>query len=167
MTCPAGSRPPVVAPACPAGRPSRYVVARSSRHAARTSGPPRRWIAPSTPPPPSIAELAALTTASTACSVMSPRTRVISTPFPSRLNMIAKVGSRARSVPEPDAQPSVRLALVLHLDDVDAADLPGGRDVRTPVGLRVQTDDFDDPDVGQIRRQQVGRRSDCLLYTSP
>ena len=41
-----------------------------------TAGPPRRWIAPSTPPPPRIARLAALTTASTDCSVMSPRTTV-------------------------------------------------------------------------------------------
>ena len=37
-----------------------------------TAGPPARWIAPSTPPPPRIARLAALTTASTSCAVMSP-----------------------------------------------------------------------------------------------
>src|SRR6516165_8940163 len=41
------------------------------------AGPPRRWIAPSTPPPPSRDELAALTTASTRCAVMSPVSRVI------------------------------------------------------------------------------------------
>src|SRR5690606_17803546 len=44
-------------------------------HSSRMAGPPRRWIAPSTPPPPSSVEFAALTTASTACSVMSPRSR--------------------------------------------------------------------------------------------
>src|SRR4029077_19137785 len=43
-----------------------------------TDGPPARWIAPSTPPPPRIARLAALTTASTSCSVMSPSTTVSS-----------------------------------------------------------------------------------------
>ena len=32
-----------------------------------TAGPPARWIAPSTPPPPRIARLAAFTTASTSC----------------------------------------------------------------------------------------------------
>src|SRR5262245_20213360 len=41
------------------------------------AGPPRRWIAPSTPPPPSRDEFAALTTASTRCAVMSPVSRVI------------------------------------------------------------------------------------------
>src|SRR5215216_1629845 len=37
-------------------------------------GPPALWIAPSTPPPPSSVGLAALTIASTFCSVMSPIT---------------------------------------------------------------------------------------------
>src|SRR5438093_4477003 len=41
-------------------------------HSARIAGPPRRWIAPSTPPPPIKEELAAFTTASTSCAVMSP-----------------------------------------------------------------------------------------------
>src|SRR5437867_1402646 len=45
-------------------------------HASRMSGPPRRWIAPSTPPPPSSVELAAFTIASTRCSVISPVSRV-------------------------------------------------------------------------------------------
>src|SRR5690606_1572975 len=46
--------------------------ARSCRHSVRISGPPRWWIAPSTPPPPKSEVLAALTIASTRCSVMSP-----------------------------------------------------------------------------------------------
>ena len=48
-----------------------------SRRAAGTPrgspGPPARWMAPSTPPPPSSDSLAALTIASTTCSVMSPQ----------------------------------------------------------------------------------------------
>src|SRR4051812_5619698 len=52
-------------------------VSRSRWQASRIAGPPARWIAPSTPPPPSNDELAALTTASISCVVMSPRTKVI------------------------------------------------------------------------------------------
>src|SRR5580693_1579427 len=43
----------------------------SVRHSASNSGPAARWIAPSTPPPPSKDWLAALTMASTASVVMS------------------------------------------------------------------------------------------------
>src|SRR5690349_7913053 len=75
MTQRAGRLPAVVATACPAGRPPPYWPARNSRQAARIAGPPLRWIAPSTPPPPSSDELAALTIASTRCAVMSPSTR--------------------------------------------------------------------------------------------
>ena len=59
-----------------AGRKARRdrSSARSSRHSSRISGPPARWMAPSTPPPPSRELLAALTMASTRSSVMSPRT---------------------------------------------------------------------------------------------
>src|SRR5436305_14332721 len=42
------------------------------RHSSRSFGPAARWIAPSTPPPPSRLELAAFTMASTFCSVTSP-----------------------------------------------------------------------------------------------
>src|SRR5262245_10117957 len=45
----------------------------SVRHSRRRSGPAARWIAPSTPPPPSSVELAALTIASTARPVISAR----------------------------------------------------------------------------------------------
>src|SRR2546427_3850030 len=41
------------------------------RHSATSSGPAARWIAPSTPPPPSSDEFAALTMASTESVVMS------------------------------------------------------------------------------------------------
>ena len=44
------------------------------RHSSRMAGPPARWMAPSTPPPPSRPELAALTIASVVSRVMSPRT---------------------------------------------------------------------------------------------
>src|SRR5215467_3749204 len=71
-------RPPAeVATAWPVGRPSGYRDSRSSRHSARIVGPPRRWIAPSTPPPPSSDELAALTMASARSAVMSPTFRLI------------------------------------------------------------------------------------------
>src|SRR5690349_12527243 len=43
-------------------------------------GPPRRWMAPSTPLPPASAEFAALTIASVAWSVMSPCTSSITAP---------------------------------------------------------------------------------------
>lgn len=43
----------------------------------RMAGPPALWMAPSTPPPPRSARLAALTIASTRCWVMSPWTTVI------------------------------------------------------------------------------------------
>src|SRR3954464_11161507 len=71
MTWRAGSRPAVVTFASPVSQPP------SNRHCSRISGPPARWIAPSTPPPPSRLELAALTIASTACSLISPRTASI------------------------------------------------------------------------------------------
>ncbi len=51
----------------------------SARRAACWAAPPARRIAPSTPPPPISPLLAALTTASTSCSTMSPATIVIST----------------------------------------------------------------------------------------
>src|SRR6266403_2984182 len=69
MTKRAGSRPPRVSLASPVAQPP------SVRHSARISGPPARWMAPSTPPPPSSVVLAAFTIASTASFVMSPRTR--------------------------------------------------------------------------------------------
>src|SRR5262245_21982150 len=68
MTKRAGRRPPGVSLASPVAQPP------SSRQAARISGPPARWIAPSTPPPPSSVVFAALTIASVVCSTMLPRT---------------------------------------------------------------------------------------------
>ena len=64
--------PAVVQPACPVASPCGKRRLQSSR----TAGPPARWMAPSTPPPPRIARLAALTTASTSWTVMSPCTAV-------------------------------------------------------------------------------------------
>src|SRR2546422_3933406 len=71
MTWRAASSPAPVAWASPMSQPP------SSRHSASSSGPAARWIAPSPPPPPSRLEFAALTIASTFCSVMSPRTTSI------------------------------------------------------------------------------------------
>src|SRR3984957_4092027 len=65
MTCRAGRRYPRVILAEPVWQPW------SVRHSTSKSGPAARWIAPSTPPPPSRVLLAALTMASTASVVMS------------------------------------------------------------------------------------------------
>src|SRR5437763_3086950 len=54
-----------VALAAPYAQPPR------ARHASTSSGPAARWMAPSTPPPPSSDWLAAFTTASTSRPVMS------------------------------------------------------------------------------------------------
>src|SRR5689334_14118638 len=63
----AGSFPAPVATADPGGHfPIR-------RHSSRIEGPPARWIAPSTPPPPARELFAALTIASAETWVMSPR----------------------------------------------------------------------------------------------
>ena len=88
----------MVATAWPVGRPLPYWEARRARHSARISGPPRRWIAPSTPPPPSSEELAALTMASTRCWVMSPRTSVISTMTSAYASGPCGVGLRRRTL---------------------------------------------------------------------
>src|SRR5262245_32470644 len=66
MTWRARSRYPRVILACPVEQPFRV------RHSASSSGPAARWIAPSTPPPPSSELLAALTIASVRWRVMSP-----------------------------------------------------------------------------------------------
>src|SRR5712692_4186358 len=50
-------------------------------------------------------------------------------------------------VGDPDAEAAEAPALVLDLDDLDPADLPGRRDVRAAVGLLVEADDVDDPDL--------------------
>src|SRR5213083_2143130 len=61
----AGKLYPRVILASPGRQPPRI------RHSASNSGPAARWIAPSTPPPPSSDVLAALTMASTPSVVMS------------------------------------------------------------------------------------------------
>src|SRR4051812_39661404 len=72
ITCRTESRPAPVIFASPVSQPP------SDRHSSSSSGPAARWIAPSTPPPPSRLELAALTIASASASVvMSPWCSVI------------------------------------------------------------------------------------------
>src|SRR5450759_3334479 len=73
----AGRAPAPVATAVPAGVP----YACRARSSAMISGPPARWIAPSTPPPPASAAFAALPIASAAIAVLSPSTRT-SSPAP-------------------------------------------------------------------------------------
>src|ERR1700686_2227989 len=68
MTWRAGRRWPRGILAAPVSQPP------SMRHSATRSGPAARWIAPSTPPPPSSEELAALTMASRSRPVMSATT---------------------------------------------------------------------------------------------
>src|SRR5208337_2480131 len=70
MTYCALSRPAGVATACPAGR--RPIRSTIRLQASRMAGPPARWIAPSTPPPPSREELAAFTMASVRSRLISP-----------------------------------------------------------------------------------------------
>src|SRR5579862_2450615 len=65
MTCFAGSRWPRVNLAEPVAQPPSVL------HSSYKSGPAARWIAPSTPPPPSKLRFAALTMASTSNVVMS------------------------------------------------------------------------------------------------
>src|SRR5271157_4417430 len=55
--------------ALPAGRVP--ILATMRLHSCRMEGPPARWMAPSTPPPPRREELAALTMASVVSLVMS------------------------------------------------------------------------------------------------
>src|SRR5207302_6305236 len=71
----AGSLPAVVATALPVGQPPIL------RHSAMMVGPPARWMAPSTPPPPARAEFAALAIASASTSTMLPRSRASVTPL--------------------------------------------------------------------------------------
>src|SRR5688572_10170069 len=58
--------------ASPVGQRTPGRTCGSLRHSSSRPGPAPRWIAPSTPPPPSSVSLAALTMASTARMVMSP-----------------------------------------------------------------------------------------------
>src|SRR5579883_2959099 len=68
-------RPAPVATALPVGE--RPIL----RHSSMMLGPPARWMAPSTPPPPASAELAALTMASASTLVMSPCSKASVTPL--------------------------------------------------------------------------------------
>ncbi len=67
----AGSAKPCVMRASPVGQRTPGVTCGSARQARSSSGPAARWMAPSTPPPPSNVSFAALTMASTRNSVMS------------------------------------------------------------------------------------------------
>jgi hypothetical protein len=51
---------------------------------------------------------------------------------------------------------AVRLALALHLEHRDPADLAGRRDVGAAVGLHVEADDVDDADLLLVGRDEVG-----------
>ena len=65
--------------------PAGQNLGRNSSSSRMMDGPPARCIAPSTPPPPASAELAAFTIASTATLVMSPSISRSTAPFANRL----------------------------------------------------------------------------------
>src|SRR5579884_2313619 len=77
-------------------------------------------------------------------------------PFPPR------EGGRGlgRSLLQRDLHALVDLALVLRLDDADAADLAGARDMRPTVRLQVHPYDLDDADRLDVRRQQIDLGAD-------
>src|SRR5438477_8140705 len=59
---------------------------------------------------------------------------------------------------DPDALVDATLRLVA--DDLDPADLSGVGDVGPAIGLEIQPDDLDRPDLGDARREEVDLRSD-------
>src|SRR6185312_8591563 len=71
ITWRAGKSKPGVMRASPMGQRTPGLVSGSRRQASSRAGPAARWIAPSTPPPPSRPGLAALTMASTRSVVIS------------------------------------------------------------------------------------------------
>src|SRR5665647_1851712 len=101
MTQCAGRSPAPVATASPTGRPCGYSVRRSSRHSASRRGPAARWMAPSTPPPPSRELLAALTIASTSSVVMSPSTASREAPWRSILRTVVPSADYLPRSPRP------------------------------------------------------------------
>src|SRR6266404_4730441 len=112
MTKRAGSRPPRVSLASPVAQPP------SVRHSSRIWGPPARWMAPSTPPPPSSVVLAAFTITSVAWVVMSPRTSSTVAPAQSRRRTLARYHRRPRQAilelrPRPPRAPDGRLRSLL------------------------------------------------------
>src|SRR5260370_10693264 len=77
----AGNLPAVVATALPVGHPPIL------RQASIILGPPARWIAPSTPPPPRNPEFAAVTIATTWTSTIFPRISASVTPLIVRVDI--------------------------------------------------------------------------------
>src|SRR4051794_2915495 len=77
MTNRAGRSCPRVRRASPVGQRTPGPTSGTRRHSSSKPGPAARWIAPSTPPPPSIRSFAAFTIASTFRPVMSPSTMVM------------------------------------------------------------------------------------------
>src|SRR5258708_2953097 len=185
MTWRHGRWPAGVTTASPGG--SGPFSFRIRRQSSRMAGPPVRWMAPSTPPPPIRLELAALTMASTPSRVMSPRTsstrvrpktRVVTGPARTRGRARGAGGEGARGAhapPRPD--PGLPRAdsvpgTVGHqeLEPVPGRDLDGlaGLGISPNPGLVAPDDQLPDPRdretvlgllVGQRRQGlQVGRR---------
>src|SRR4029077_13494326 len=65
---------------------------------------------------------------------------------------------------ELDADALVDPALGLVADDPDPADLAGVGDMRPAIGLEVEADDLDRPDLHDARREQVDLRPDEIRY---
>src|SRR3984957_19999810 len=156
MTYRAGSRYPSVILASPVGQPS------SVRHSARSSGPAARWIAPSTPPPPSSEVFAALTIASTSKAVIS-ATRMSR----QRLSMLARrIGSGdVMTVTSVMPGPVPGIHVFDHsMKDVDGRDKPS-HDVRAwslrPLRVRpgAQVEGAAPADIGEMFVEEAARRA--------
>src|SRR3954471_13880954 len=141
--------PASVAAACPVG--SDPIRSRNARRAVSWTDPPARRIAPSTPPPPMRPLLAALTTASTFCSVMSPRTSTISMPS-AAVELVrirpdtARLGQCRQSghlcvgqldVEHVDVLRDPLLARRLRDDDATELDVPAQHDLRGGLVVRL------------------------------
>src|SRR5690606_29277208 len=84
------------------------------RHSSSNRGPAARWIAPSTPPPPSSELLAALTIASTASRVISPcRVEIGMTLHPEDAET-GRLDRRVKAGPQAERQ---HLACLARVDD--------------------------------------------------
>src|SRR6266850_5676478 len=128
MTKRAGRRKPSVSLASPVGQRTPGRTCAMRWHASRSSGPAARWMAPSTPPPPSSVSFAALTIASIASAVMSPFWSSM------RLTMLSADGARLEVRIFDDAEAIAEGIL-------DRADTNALADVRNVLdGLRAERD---------------------------
>src|SRR5208282_1732359 len=124
--------------AWPVGQPP------SVRHSASNSGPAARWIAPSTPPPPSKVRFAALTIASTANVVMS------ATQISSRAEPTSTVSNDVTSAIEGNLSRPLGLRLRPQVDGALHADIVEMVVQKTPRGAHAA-------DVQHVEEIVIGR----------